>query len=105
VIARECARTICVLVPALVTPTFVSFGVEPAWPLMSIWLLSMTRLLPVAAGEPSAVLIERAAWTAASELTSPAPCSKLGKPRSVAVLVSSSRTRAGDGVAPPWVSR
>ena len=75
----------------------------PAVWLMSSWDGPTSRWLPLV--RDGALPTARAAWTAASVFISPEPSSKLGAPRSVAVLVSSWRTSAGDGVAPPWVSR
>ncbi len=103
--ARVCARTIWVAEPTFVTFTSDEFGVVPASPLRSSCVGPITSPLPVGAGEPCEFDTERAACTAPSVFISPAPCSKLGKPRSVAVLVSSCFTSAGDGVCPAWVSR
>src|SRR5882757_11225332 len=61
--------------------------------------------VPRAFGLPCASSIDRARFTAASELINPAPCSKDGAPRSVAVLMMICFTSAGEGSAPRWVLR
>jgi hypothetical protein len=78
-------------------------AVEPPAPLRSSWVGVETRL----GAEPVAVVLGIccAAATAALMFTRPAPCWSAGAPTSVAVLVSSCLTSAGDGLSPLWESR
>jgi hypothetical protein len=98
--ARPCAVTVCVVAPVFVTWTVWSPD-DPARPTIVTFAGSSSRLWPV--GVPPSTDI--AAWTAFSESTSPAPCSREGKPRSLAVLVRIRFTSAGAGVWPWWVPR
>src|SRR5580698_3397283 len=77
----------------------------PGWPMAVSWVGVLTRLEPTAAGRPLRSRQLSAAWTAASELIRPEPCSKAGWSRSVAVPVMICLTTAGDGLSPWWVFR
>src|SRR6185437_8458400 len=100
--ARAWACTISLSGPRLVTFTDLLTD-EPAGAEIDCWFGVTSRWLPLA---PDGALPRAcAACTAASVLSSPAPSSTLGSPRSVAVLVISCRTRIGDGLLPPCVSR
>jgi hypothetical protein len=102
VIVRAWAWTIWLMGPRLVTLTDLVAD-DPAGPEIVSWFGVTSRWAPFA---PDGALPRAwAACTAASVLSSPAPSSTLGSPRSVAVLVISWRTSSGDGLLPPCVAR
>ena len=101
VVVRTEDCTTCGRLPTLVTCT-CAVAAPPALADRLSWLTPATSSPSAGRAPPR---MDRAAFTAASESSRPAPCREVGRPRSSEVLVSSRRTRLGVGLAPWWLSR